>query len=408
MKNKKIEENIIIAINAMKKVMILFLGPFLTAYFIRKSQESITDLSVYYIFSYILLGVGSFVVAGIIKNKFRVGMFRIGVIFNFIYIMTIIILKEKIIEYLGLISIFYGISSSAYWFPYNLFVINKIDNERRTEYTVKSKIISLIIGVLCPIILGSIITVTNYELTAIIILVISIIQIILSFMLSPDNETNLSKFNAKQTLNKLKSNKQIRRISIVEFFIGMNVSDGALEILMTILILNSFKTDMNLGIITSITTVLSMICVHLYGKIYKKKNDKGLIIVSSILPVIAVFILLIWRNNITIIIYNICYVIFTSLLTLTREIRLFNISDSHIVDKNNQCEFFALRESILNIGRVMGYTMLLLAGLTGSQFVLSIVMVLLTLSIPIMGLNITKIEKFEDNVFSPKLKNICK
>lgn len=398
MKNKKIEENIIIAINAMKKVMILFLGPFLTAYFIRKSQESITDLSVYYIFSYILLGVGSFVVAGIIKNKFRVGMFRIGVIFNFIYIMTIIILKEKIIEYLGLISILYGISSSAYWFPYNLFVINKINNERRTEYTVKSKIISLIIGVLCPIILGSIITVTNYELTAIIILVISIIQIILSFMLSPDNETNLSKFNAKQTLNKLKSNKQIRRISIVEFFIGMNVSDGALEILMTILILNSFKTDMNLGIITSITTVLSMICVHLYGKIYKKKNDKGLIIVSSILPVIAVFILLIWRNNITIIIYNICYVIFTSLLTLTREIRLFNISDSHIVDKNNQCEFFALRESILNIGRVMGYTMLLLAGLTGSQFVLSIVMVLLTLSIPIMGLNITKIEKFEDKV----------
>lgn len=310
--------------------------------------------------------------------------------------MTIIILKEKIIEYLGLISILYGISSSAYWFSYNLFVINKIDNERRTEYTVKSKIIASIIGVLCPIILGSIITVTNYELTAIIILVISIIQIILSFMLSPDNETNLSKFNAKQTWNKLKSNKQIRRISIVEFFIGMNVSDGALEILMTILILNSFKTDMNLGIITSITTVLSMICVHLYGKIYKKRDYKGLIIVSSILPVIAVFILLIWRNNITIIIYNICYVIFTSLLTLTREIRLFNISDSHIVDKNNQCEFFSLREGILNIGRVMGYTMLLLAGLTGSQIVLSIVMVLLTLSIPIMGLNITKIEKFEE------------
>lgn len=80
---------------------------------------------------------------------------------------------------------------------------------------------------------------------------------------------------------------------------------------------------------------------------------------------------------------------------LTREIRLFNISDSYIVNKNNQCEFFALREGILNIGRVVGYTMLLLAGLSGSQFILSIVMVLLTLSIPIMGLNITKIEKFE-------------
>lgn len=395
MKNKKTEENIIIAINAIKKVMILFLGPFLTAYFIKKSQESIIDLSIYYIFSYILLGVGSFIVASIIKNKFRVGMFRVGVIFNFIYIMAIIILKEKIVDYLWLISILYGVSSSIYWFSYNLFVINKIDNERRTEYTVKSKIISSIIGVLCPIVLGSIITVTNYELTAIIILIISIIQIILSFMLSPDNKTNLSKFNARQTFDKLKSDKQIRRTSIVEFFIGMNVSDGALEILMTILILDSFKTDMNLGIITSITTVLSMICVHLYGKIYKKRDDKSLVIASSILPVIAVFILLIWRNNITIIIYNICYVIFTSLLALTREIRLFNISDSYIVDKNNQCEFFALREGILNMGRVIGYTMLLLAGLTNSRFVLSIVMILLTLSIPITGLNITKINKFE-------------
>ena len=45
MKNKKIEADIIIAINAMKKIMILFLGPFLTAYFIKTSKESLIDLS---------------------------------------------------------------------------------------------------------------------------------------------------------------------------------------------------------------------------------------------------------------------------------------------------------------------------------------------------------------------------
>ena len=60
MKNAKLEGNI------------LFLGPFLTAYFIKTSQESIVDLSVYYIFSNILLAVGSFIVASIIKNKFRI------------------------------------------------------------------------------------------------------------------------------------------------------------------------------------------------------------------------------------------------------------------------------------------------------------------------------------------------
>lgn len=395
MKNKKKEGNIIIAINAMKKIMVLFLGPFLTAYFIKTSQESIIDLSIYYIFSYILLAIGSFIVANIIKNKFRIGMFRIGIILNFFYIMSIIILKEEIINHLGLISILYGVSSSAYWFPYNLFVINKIDNNYRTEYTVKSKIVSSIIGVLCPIVLGSIITVTNYELTAIIILFISLIQIILSFMLTPEKESSLPKFNLKKTWNQLKNNKQIRRMTIVEFFIGMNVSDGALEILMTILIFNSFKTDMNLGIITSITTILSMIFVNIYGKIYKKRNDKNIITISSILPVVSVFALLLWKNNVTVIVYNVCYVIFTSLLTLTREIRLFNLSDSYIVSKENQSEFFAIREGILNCGRIFGYLILLFAGLSGSQLVLNIVMILLTLSILIMGFNIRKIEKFE-------------
>ena len=395
MKNKKIEADIIIAINAMKKIMILFLGPFLTAYFIKTSKESLIDLSLYYVFSYIILAIGSFLVASIIKNKFRIGMFRIGVILNFFYIMFIIILKEKIVDHLGLMSILYGISSSAYWFSYNLFSINKIENIKRTEYTVKSKIVSSTIGIICPILLGTIITATNYELTAVIILFISIIQIILSFMLTPDKENELPKFNLKNTWNNLKDNNQIRKTSLVEFLIGMNVSDGALEILMTILIFDSFKTNMILGIITSITTILSMIFVYIYGKVYKNKDDKIIITISSILPLISVLVLLMWKNNITIIIYNVCYVIFTSLLTLTREIRLFNLADSYIVDKNNQTEFFAIREGILNCGRIFGYLMLLFAGLSGNQFILNIVMVLLTLSILAMGFNIIKIDKFE-------------
>ena len=100
-------------------------------------------------------------------------------------------------------------------------------------------------------------------------------------------------------------------------------------------------------------------------------------------------------NNLTIIIYNAFYVIFTALLTLTREIRLFNLSDSYIIDKNNQSEFFAIREGILNCGRIMSYSLLLLAGITKSQVILNVIMVILTLSILIMGINIRKIDKFE-------------
>lgn len=208
---KQKEGNIIIAITALKDIMDLFLGPFLTTYFIQASQESIIDLSMYYIFSYILLSLGSFIVASIIKQKFRIGMFRIGVILNYLYILTIIILKEHIIVYLPLISILYGISSSIYWFPYNLFVSNKIDNQNRTEYTVKKGVVSAIISISCPILLGFMITTTNYELTALIILLISLIQIILSFLLIPEKQNKLEKFHPKKTWNQLKNNTQIKK-----------------------------------------------------------------------------------------------------------------------------------------------------------------------------------------------------
>ena len=193
---KKSEADIIIVIDAFKKIMTIFLGPFLTAYFIKISSESMVDLSIYYIFSYLLLGISSFIVASIVKNKFRIGMFRIGVITNFFYIMSIVLLREKVVENLWLISILYGISQSVYWFPYNLFVIDKVDNSERTSYTVKKNLIVYSIGVLCPILLGTAITITNFELTATIILIISLVQIILSFMLTPDKHVSkLKKYN---------------------------------------------------------------------------------------------------------------------------------------------------------------------------------------------------------------------
>ena len=395
---RKSEANIIIAIDALKKIMIIFLGPFLTAYFIKTSSESMVDLSIYYIFSYLLLGIGSFIVASIIKNKFRIGMFRLGVIINFIYIMSIVLLREKVVNNLWLISILYGISQSTYWFPYNLFVIDKVENSERTSYTVKKSLIVYSIGVLFPIILGTTITITNFELTAIIILIISVIQIILSFMLTPDKHVSkLKKYNMIDTWNRIKKNKQLKKMFFVEFLVGFSISDGALGTLITILIFNAFKTDMNLGIITSISTIFSMCAIKLYEKFFKNKSDKKILIFSSIIPVISVLIVLFNTNNITIIIYSLCYeILVNGILSLGRSIRLFNMSDSNIIKKEDQSEFFSIREGILNLGRMVSYSILLFAGISGSIRILNITLIILTVSIFIMGFILKDIEKFEE------------
>ena len=394
MKKKiKTEQNIIIIMDAIKKIMTIFLGPFLTAYFISTSTNSILNIAIYYIFTYATMALSTLVVAALVEKRNRIKIFRIGIILNFIYILIIILLKEKIINYLPIISILYGISASCYYFPYNLFIINKVKNTERTNYMVKLFITISVVGILFPIIFGSIITITNYILTAVIVLFISLIQIILSFFITDNHNGDLEEYNLKKTWLELKKNKQVINCLAGEFFIGMNICNGALETVMVILILNSFKTNINLGIITSIATLLSILVVKIYGLIYNKRDDKKVIIVSSIIPVISLIIFLILKTNTTVIIYKFSYVIFAEILSLVRKIKIFNLSNSKIVNKSNQCEFNAIREVTLNVGRVTGYTLLLLAGLTQSAVVLNIVTIILTLSLLVMSINLTKVKK---------------
>lgn len=394
MKKKiKTEQNIIIIMDAIKKIMTIFLGPFLTAYFISTSTNSILNIAIYYIFTYATMALSTLVVAALAEKRNRIKIFRIGIILNFIYILIIILLKEKIINYLPIISILYGISASCYYFPYNLFIINKVKNTERTNYMVKLFITISVVGILFPIIFGSIITITNYILTAVIVLFISLIQIILSFFITDNHNGDLEEYNLKKAWLELKKNKQVINCLAGEFFIGMNICNGALETVMVILILNSFKTNINLGIITSIATLLSILVVKIYGLIYNKRDDKKVIIISSIIPVISLIIFLILKTNTTVIIYKFSYVIFAEILSLVRKIKIFNLSNSKIVNKSNQCEFNAIREVTLNVGRVTGYTLLLLAGLTQSAIVLNIVTIILTLSLLVMSINLTKVKK---------------
>lgn len=394
MKKKiKTEQNIIIIMDAIKKIMTIFLGPFLTAYFISTSTNSILNISIYYIFTYATMALSTLVVAALAEKRNRIKIFRIGIILNFIYILIIILLKEKIINYLPIISILYGISASCYYFPYNLFIINKVKNTERTNYMVKLFITISVVGILFPIIFGSIITITNYILTAVIVLFISLIQIILSFFITDNHNGDLEEYNLKKAWLELKKNKQVINCLAGEFFIGMNICNGALETVMVILILNSFKTNINLGIITSIATLLSILVVKIYGLIYNKRDDKKVIIISSIIPVISLIIFLILKTNTTVIIYKFSYVIFAEILSLVRKIKIFNLSNSKIVNKSNQCEFNAIREVTLNVGRVTGYTLLLLAGLTQSAVVLNIITIILTLSLLVMSINFTKVKK---------------
>ena len=382
------EANTIITISALREIIEIFLGPFLTAYFIKTSAESVLDISTYNIWCYIILAICSLIVGIVIKNRFKMFTFRLGIILNFTYVLLIIFLKENILMYLPLVAILYGLSTSFYYFPFNLFIAKKIRNDEMANYQVKNKILTSVLSILIPILLGSIITVSNYRLPAVIILIISFIQIVLSLLLKPIEETS-KKFKLKETIKKIRNNVNLKRITIVEYFVGLS---AALVTLTTILIYNSFKTDLNLGIITAISSAFQVIVAYLYGKHYKKKNDSRLILLSGVLPVITLIIFLLFRCNVTVIIFNFTYSIFVNLLSMIRMIKLYKVSNNKIISEDNQEEFWSIRELSLNLGRITGYAFLFIIAFTKSSIALNCVMLILTLFITVLADTLRKVK----------------
>lgn len=389
-KNK--EANILIVSNVLREIITIFLGPFLTAYFFKISKNSLIDLSVYNILVFLYVGFFGLILGYIIKNKFQIGMFRIGVILNSVYVLTIIILKEQILNYLPLISFLYGTSMITYFYPYNLFLSDKVSNDIRTQYEFKRKTIVTIVGILTPIILGTIITTTNFVLTAIIILIISFIQIVISFFIKPTTYKNV-KFTPFRSLKKLSKNKDIKNTIKLDIFKGMSIADGALKVLITLLIINAFKTDLNLGIFSSISSLLTIIFQYIYTKYYKNRNDKNMIVICAIIPVVSLIMLLILNNNIALCLYYFCYSSLVGVLNFIIDIRLFNLSNIPLIKKDNQMEFWSLREIALNLGRIISHILLLLVSIIESGKYLNILMLFLTLSIMLMGIFLSKTDK---------------
>lgn len=379
------EENTLIGIQAIREVIEIFSGPFLTTYFIKTSMDTITQISIYNIFVYFILIIATAMVCYIIKRKYKIEIFRLSVILNFVYILMIIVLREKVLEHLGILAIIYGISSATYWTPLGLFLINKVKNEKRMSYETKNQMVKTIFKIGIPILLGGMITISNYYMTAIIVLILSIIQIIFSFWLKPLEDT-YQKFDIKKAWNKIKGVKKIKKVLGIEYLHGLCIASSSLTVITTILIFDVLKTDFKLGLITSITSALQMLVVYLYNKKRRTKNDKTIILIAGIIPIVTLSIFLIYGGDITIILYSILSQIATGFLTVIRTVQVYNTANHKLITINEQSEFWVIREGCISFGRITSYILLLIVGLWRGTQGLKILMIILTAMIILIGI----------------------
>lgn len=377
MKKLKINKNIIgiLGANLINDILYMFLNTFMVAYFINLSNHNYKMISLYYIFSYIAITITFTSFSKSFKNKDKSGILRLGIILQCLYILGIALLKEKIITYYLILGLFYGIVQGIFWAALHP-LINDYVKKSNTNYISFKAILGNALKIFFPVIFGVSIELTSFSYIAKIIVIISILQILFSFLIKDKNKENALPYNFNAFLDKVKSNDKMKLF--YQTYALSGIVRYLLETIITILIIMTFKTSLSLGILTTVFNVLSIISISIFQR--KLTTNPKILKLSTFITVFSLIFLLIDINKFTIIIYNACKSFFLVLLLNNSETKRYSIINNNkelvnkfLIEHQVMCEY------ALNLIRIIGYGVLFIASFINNIIIFKVLLLLISL-----------------------------
>lgn len=370
---------ILFSLRLLKSILANFVDIFLVLYFINVSNNNILPLGIYKLVAIIMIWLVIFLSRNYCKSKNRVWLMRIGIVIYFIYFLAIILLKEKVADYIYLIGLLYGLEEGFYYSVYNTIESDGIENKDRAKYLGTYNVCKNIVSILFPLFFGSLIQNSGFTNTIIFVLVVVVLEIILSIILKDnnipkENKTNLKGF--KKVMKKYPQLKSIIRANICE---GLTYSEGALSYVVTIYIIKIFSESLSLGIFTSIFSIISIIIGFLFVKIIKPEYYIKLL--STTLPITIIFlcIMLLNCNFITVVLYNLFQTISKLLSDLIKGRNVFNFSNIEVIKRKYKVEYFLVLETALFIGRAISNTLFIFMAFLNAKFIMAIFVIFVVL-----------------------------
>lgn len=370
---------ILVCDKAIGKVIDIFLTTFLASYFYKISEQNMVYLAIYHIVTYVIATIGAFIVSDYIKRKNKIRLYRLGIAIKAFNIFLIILLKEKIVDYVYLIGTVNGITTATTGFPFNMIESEQVESKERSKYQGYKKAAEQIIGIIIPTFLGAYITFNSYEMAAMLILIFSLLRLGLSFFIQNKNVQE-DGLRLRKFVSMIKKDPKIKKLYHIEFFKGITVY-GVMELVVSLLIIYELKSDLELGAWTSIFAILTVISMFWFAKYYKETRENKILKVSFLFILIS-FVRMICSINIyTIVLYNIVYYIFVNILLNITETRLFNYSSQGVYKDKFNTEYFIFREVYLNMARVLGFFVLWMVGITQNMSWLKILLLFITVAL---------------------------
>lgn len=368
---------VLFSLKVIKNILSTFVDSFLVLYFLNVSESNILPLGIYKLIAiFVLYGV-MFFTRNYCKSKHRVNLIRIGIILNFIYFLSIILLREKVVDYIYLVGIFYGLEEGFYYSAYNNIESDGITNEERPKFSGLNKAVNSILSIIFPLVFGTLIQTTGFIKSLIVILMFVIIQIFLSFSIKDKNIPKSSKTDLKRFSKIVKQNKRIKQIYKNRFLAGLTYSEGAFSYIVTIYIIKVFSNSVSLGIFTSIFSLISCVIGLLFARCIKKDSYNKVIKVSMVCTIISLCTMIYNCNFITIILFNLCQTFSKGLMDLINCNSCLDVSNLEVIKKEYKAEYWLGAETSLFFGRVISNILFILMAFSGANIMIYIFVIFL-------------------------------
>lgn len=370
---------VLFSLRILKNILTTFVDSFFVLYFLDVSNSNILPLGIYKLIAVIAIYSVIFLARNFAKSKHRINLMRIGIILDFVYFLTIILLKDKIVDYMYLIGLFYGLEEGFYYSVYNMLESDGIANEERAKFNGSYTAVQSILAIIFPLIFGSLIYATGFIKSLLVVLAIVVIRIVLSFIFKDKNIPKSNKTNMKKYFELTKNDKRFKQLYKVLFYNGITYSEGAFSYIVTIYILKVFSNSFSLGVFTSIFSIITCILGILFAKFIKEKHYETAIKITMNFTILSLCLMIFKCNVITIVLFNLFQTISRNLVFLINNKNQLDLCNIQKVQKEYKVEYFLSTETSLVIGRIISYALFILMAYTNSNIIMFIFVLLLIL-----------------------------
>lgn len=365
------------------KAIGVFKDIFLGIYFLKVTQGNIVDVSLYYIVFFMtylicLLGVNK------LQKMNLLVMFRIGIFLNLLQCVVLLIVGDKISNYIIPFAIFSSIGNAFYYYPEQILIKRVNEENNFQNYIAKDQILKYTINLVLPILLGYCISKNSYNLAFIILIVIIVVSFIFS-LCAKGLSVNHGKINLKRFfnhVNKNKNQKLMAWLSVRTLFRGVS-SFGVLATLITIITFLVVSTELSLGSINSFITIISIFVVYVMNKFVKRKNLSKVFIPIAIIQCMIILLLTFSMmysniNNIVytgamsvslgfilVVLYNIVNGISNPIFETFNTVVYYECMCKQNIEIEDEPNYVFWFEIMINIARSFGYLILIFISKVG-------------------------------------------